>query len=443
MQARTLLGVCLLAAATAAHADTYTVTKAADSNDGKCDEDCSLREAIAAANARPGADMVRLKHSFYRLTVEVTGPGDSDLSITDPLVIRGLPERSTIDANGTNRHFEVAGGVQAELVDLTLRGGIAEGRGGSIRNAGDLTLRRVWVIGNRVIADDDGAVDGGGVYNDGVLRLVLCKVDANVAIDGLTLTGGQGGGIYNSLSGELYLYDTLVRNNVTGEDDSVGFGAGLYNRGRARVDRSFFGSNDPGDGEGGAIANRFGGTLGLFNTTLSNNGHDGADGALANGSAIEARLEATTMPSHAYVFNSTIANNNGGGILNTGRALLRNAIVAGNYSQDGHDRWYDSGRNCHNELDGQMTQERSLIAADGNCPAYISVENATTFAVVLEHLKYLGGPTPVHRPRPGPYAIDNGDAICTGYDQRNVPRPIDGDRDGVAACDIGAMEQGL
>ena len=33
------------------NAATYTVTKIADTNDGVCDGDCSLREAMAAVNA--------------------------------------------------------------------------------------------------------------------------------------------------------------------------------------------------------------------------------------------------------------------------------------------------------------------------------------------------------------------------------------------------------
>ncbi|MCA9978562.1 MAG: CSLREA domain-containing protein, partial [Anaerolineales bacterium] len=33
----------------AAHAASFTVTKLTDSNDGVCDTDCSLREAIIAA----------------------------------------------------------------------------------------------------------------------------------------------------------------------------------------------------------------------------------------------------------------------------------------------------------------------------------------------------------------------------------------------------------
>lgn len=41
-----------------AQAATFTVNKTADTNDGTCDADCSFREAVAAANANPGADTI-------------------------------------------------------------------------------------------------------------------------------------------------------------------------------------------------------------------------------------------------------------------------------------------------------------------------------------------------------------------------------------------------
>jgi CSLREA domain-containing protein len=39
-------------------ATTFPVTKTDDTNDGTCDPECSLREAIDAANTNPGADDV-------------------------------------------------------------------------------------------------------------------------------------------------------------------------------------------------------------------------------------------------------------------------------------------------------------------------------------------------------------------------------------------------
>ncbi len=435
---RLLLGCSLSLLAGVAYADTYTVSKAIDSNDGVCDADCSLREAIVAANAHAGADLIRLKHAYYRLTVEVSGPRDSDLFVSDDLVIRGLPGRSTIDANGTNRHFEIGSNAMVELTDLTLRNGIADGRGGSVYNAGTLTLRRSWITGNRVLPDDDGVVEGGGLWNAGELRILLGKVDGNLARDDQTLTGGRGGGIFNNVGARLYVYDTLIRDNVTGLDDADGYGAGLYNLGQARIDRSFFGDNDPGGGEGSAIANRNGGSLAVFNSTLSDNGHDGARGAIANGSIRGGEADGEARPS-AFVANSTIVNNNGGGYLNTGKTRMRNALVAGNYSQDGNDRYYDSGINCDNRGDDEDFTQTYTAMGSGNCNGMKYINDARVFVEWIEHLRYLGGPTPVHRPRPP--LVDAGDpSYCSASDQRAVARPQDGDADGVALCDIGAVE---
>ncbi len=53
-----LVSFCLSVSVSPAFAATYTVTKTADTNDGTCDSDCSLREAIVAANANAGADTI-------------------------------------------------------------------------------------------------------------------------------------------------------------------------------------------------------------------------------------------------------------------------------------------------------------------------------------------------------------------------------------------------
>jgi CSLREA domain-containing protein len=60
----------LLALAGTASADTtFTVTKDANTADGVCDADCSLREALAAADAAPGEDTVVVEPGHYLLTL--------------------------------------------------------------------------------------------------------------------------------------------------------------------------------------------------------------------------------------------------------------------------------------------------------------------------------------------------------------------------------------
>lgn len=87
-----------------AHAQTFTVTKTDDSADGVCDADCSLREAIIAANESEGPDTIILGPGHYLLTLSgssedlgVTG----DLDITSDITIQGAgAEQTIIDAGG-------------------------------------------------------------------------------------------------------------------------------------------------------------------------------------------------------------------------------------------------------------------------------------------------------------------------------------------------------
>ena len=60
---------------------------------------------------------------------------------------------------------------------------------------------------------------------------------------------------------------------------------------------------------------------------------------------------------------------------------------------------------------------------------------------LLLPLADYGGSTETHALGAGSPAIDGGDnTLCATDDQRDIPRPYDGDNDNASTCDIGAFE---
>ena len=106
LQCLLILSIILLPASP--FATTFTVTKEADTSDGTCDlADCSLREAIEAANAVVQPDIVVIPAGTYMLTL------GEQLTITDDLNITNdgddqLP--TIIDGGGTSRVLEIQAG---------------------------------------------------------------------------------------------------------------------------------------------------------------------------------------------------------------------------------------------------------------------------------------------------------------------------------------------
>jgi CSLREA domain-containing protein len=116
-----VLGVSLvwvLLAPPRASAATFTITKTADTNDGVCDSDCSLREAIAAANAAPGDDVITLPAGTYPLT-------HGQLNIASNLTINDALSSTTIITNTVigNQVASIASAITVTISDVTISGG--------------------------------------------------------------------------------------------------------------------------------------------------------------------------------------------------------------------------------------------------------------------------------------------------------------------------------
>ena len=214
--------LALAASTSVASAAVYIPTKTADTADGACNADCSLREAVLAANANPGDDVILLRPGVYVLSLagnENLG-ATGDLDVQDDLVILGAGAASTIiDGGGIDRIFEIPGGLTLELRDVTLRNGRAQ-TGGAILNLGGVTILRSVLSGNSSLVGFGGAILTNGQGSS------LTVADSTFASN-----TAQGGGGAIAAGGEVDLGNVTVSGNRSVADH----GGGLYVFADARV----------------------------------------------------------------------------------------------------------------------------------------------------------------------------------------------------------------
>ncbi|HEX5848665.1 MAG TPA: choice-of-anchor Q domain-containing protein [Rubrobacter sp.] len=242
-----------------------TVNSTADTNDGACNGDangCTLREAIYAANASPGADTITfdLGAGAHTITLGSTLPVVTD---DDGLTINGQQNQITISGNNSVRVFYVNSGARLDLNNLTVANGDSGGgSGGGIYNSGTLGITNSTIRDNSAFY---GYRYGGGIYNDGKLSVTNSTISGNSADTGggianrqgtlgvtnSTISGNSayvhGGGIYN-YQGTLGITDSTVSGNKASIN-----GGGIYNNGTAALGNTIVANSIRGGSCGGSI----------------------------------------------------------------------------------------------------------------------------------------------------------------------------------------------
>lgn len=248
------------------------------------DGDCSLREAIVAANTNlpvdgcpagspstgPNPDIVTLGAHAYVLTIEgrtEDAGATGDLDITDSIRIEGVRGGTSISGAAIDRIFDVAPGVHAWFIGLELiHGDAGDEAGGAIRlrdgcATGGPASGRVW----RSIVRSSAAVDGGGIYGGDCRYLELHSSaivnnraedrgggiaiegpQSVIAIDNSTISSNAattGGGIWASVADadqySPWRFTTIAHNSAPA---SAGFWySGYANKG---VTRTIVAEND-------------------------------------------------------------------------------------------------------------------------------------------------------------------------------------------------------
>jgi CSLREA domain-containing protein len=425
---RTLTGSLLFVSVATTHAATLQVTTTMDQYDGVCDQHCSLRDAVTAANQAPELDSILLAAGTYVLTspalldtepepLEETDNSWGDLDISGTVKIIGVDaERSIIQGQANGRLLQVHPGARVRLEKLTLKGGHAYQDGGAVKNEGELVLHQVNVLDNRAQSDEGmGHRAGGAIANYGTLGIFASHFSGN----SVSSTSGDGGALFNQ--GEVLVRDSsFVGNSLRIWLD--GRGAALHNTGTASIERSAFVSNSSihDFGDGSAVFNE--NMLTLVNSTFSRN----------EGSAVFNYVDAQMS-----VANVTIADTIGTGLDNMGKMQVRDSVVVGTKLL-----WGFIGGDCWNSsFPAEDLQTRGLLLSDpnSNCGADFVVPAEQVETTLLLPLASEGH-NAFYPLRPGSIAVDAGAGSCPKLDQRSVARPQDGNGDGVAVCDLGAFE---
>jgi CSLREA domain-containing protein len=346
------------------------------------DGDCSLREAIMAANDDTSVDACAAGSGADVITFAVSGT----IALDESLPQIDSPQALTIDGGSAvtvsgDGTFQLLLIYSSELhvVAMTFEDGFTPSYGGGLQNAGGtLTVTDSQFEGH------EASFAGGAIANAnfGTLTVTNSTFSGNSA--------GTWGGAIAVINGEATVSGSTFVGNQTTSTDTAGDGAAIVN---------FH-------------------TLTISNSTFADNQAIGHGGALRNSSI-------------AVVTHSTFSGNSallGGGALyqDNGATIVRNSILANS----------PVGGDCLIGPVGTVVNDGGNLMEDGSCGFPAGGDP------LLGPLADNGGPTLTFMLLEGSPAIDAAAALnCEPTDQRGVVRPQDGDGDGEAICDIGSVER--
>jgi len=296
------VALAMLFAAYSINAATFTVSKTADTNDGTCDADCSLREAILAANAAASDDVIDFDATVFGSPQTILlSLGEMVIVANGSVTINGTgASMLTIDGNMASRILTINNGVSFITGITFIRGNGAgaanTGRAGAIYNFGGTT-----VINDSIITGNT-ASSGGGLTNAATPSSPGPAQPANLTLNRCIVSNNtstsSGGGMQNFSTSTVTINNSTFMGNTSG--GSTGGGGGQFNGGAQITNSTFANNNAPGGAGGGIQSN---GTLGtiLTNVTFSGNTSTNNGGGIHRG----------TTNVNFFIRNSIVAGNNG------------------------------------------------------------------------------------------------------------------------------------
>ncbi len=333
--------------------------------------------------------------------------------------------------------------------------------------SGDIDGNDINTDGN-FIDEYSSHIQGNNSYNIVSLDGTDVPVTSNTVLDGFVITGGDGtygGGLHCSASGIFGDCSPTLR-NLTFIGNRAYLGAALYTYGAQggktspAVSNATFSSN--GASYGGAVYSESsamcivpgyctGNTSALTFTNVTFSGNVAQYGGALLNDAGEASAVSPVLTN--VTFSGNIATVEGGALWNavahtaTGWGIsnpaLTNVILWGNTAP--------AGPEIYNYNASHVTVTISYSIVQGSMPGGVwdtslGVDGGGNLDLnpSLRGLRNNGGYTRTIALLATSPAVDGGtNVVCPSTDQRGQPRPMDGNHDGTATCDIGAFESPL
>ena len=315
-----------------------------------------------------------------------------------------------VDASGTNNTAVLDG------VTITAgngNGGFGGGVGGGLFDLGGSPRL------NNVGIERNHALQGGGMYNTGGATLTDVVFYANEAL--------VGGGLVCIGSAASLSDVTFIANHTFGD------GGGLWSsNGCSTLTKASFSLNYA-NGNGGGYYDTWSSSINLANVTFYYNAAAGDGGGMYNNEAVLLSLTNVTFNQNSADHGGAIYNVSPGTGGGSSTPILTNVIL-----------WDDYGEFADNEisnLGAWPSIDHSVV--EGGCA---SISDAVCGSGNLDTNPNLGpranngGLTDTLALGAGSSALDSGLEIgWLTSDQRGISRPQDGNGDGSAATDIGAV----
>lgn len=413
-----ILAVLIAAISLGAQASTITVDEAADDDPAVNNGNCSLREAVIAANSNTPVDACQAVESSVtdeivfsaaldgeQIKLSIAGTDENngltgDLDILESVRIVGngninpglfgdtATANTIINADGIDRVLQaitIGGTVTLEQLAITGGDGVAGGAGINSSGGTQLVLRDVLVADNTTSGSAVNAARGGGIASAGDLVMENSAVLNNgVLVSGTDLA--EGGGVHISASATAAISQSVIADNTVQTELGTAGGAGLYleQTGNLILTECLIYRNTATatSGDADVVANGAGlfleinATADIDATMIGANASQAGSDATAREGGLAVVDAAATLDNVTVVENSVTASAGPAmagaiGVRGSGDVILNNTTVVDNFATSGAAANGEGG-GLHGVVGASLSLSNTMLVANqdssGNSP---------------------------------------------------------------------------